>query len=89
MDTTQQAQDLLRHFDTLTPANGDDMRELYKERGWVEAIQYLSERGMLTPEGEQEAGKILAASGEWARDWSSDLTLPPVTAADADEPLVR
>lgn len=85
------AETLLSRFDTVAPANGDEMLELFKARGWVEALRYLAERGMLTPEGEAEAAGILAASGEWADGLETDespwpIALPAVPAAD--EPVV-
>jgi hypothetical protein len=84
------AKALLSRFDTIVPADGDEMLELYKERGWVEALQYLSERGLLTPAGETEAARILVASGEWADGLETDVndwpvSLPPVPA---DHPVI-
>lgn len=80
----ENAADLLARFDRVTPADGDELAELSKERGWVEAIRYFAERGMLTPAGEAEAAQILAASNEWADGLSTDeLVLPPPDTADA------
>lgn len=81
------ATDLLSRFDRVTPANCDELAELSKERGWVEAVRYFAERGMLTPAGEMEAAQILAASREWADGLSMDeLALP--LADDGDAPVV-
>lgn len=81
------AADLLSRFDRVTPADGDELAELSKERGWVEAIRYFADRGMLTPAGAAEAAQILAASNEWADGLPTDgLTLPP--ADDGDTPVV-
>jgi hypothetical protein len=84
------AVDLLARFDAVVPADGDAMCELFKERGWIEALRYLGERGMLTPAGVAEAGLILAASAEWVDGLETDespwqVPLPPVPA---DEPVV-
>ena len=62
------AVDLLARFEAVVPADGDALCELCKERGWVEALKYLAERGLLTPAGVAETGLILAASSEWAAD---------------------
>lgn len=79
--------DLLSRFDHVTPADGNELTELSKERGWVEAIRYFAERGMLTPAGEAEAAQILAASNEWGDGLSmDDLVLPPTD--DGDAPVV-
>ena len=83
----ENAADLLSRFDSVTPADGDELAELSKERGWVEAVRYFAERGMLTPAGEMEATQILAASNEWADGLTTDgLVLPP--ADDGDAPVV-
>jgi hypothetical protein len=84
------AKALLSRFDTVVPADGDEMLELYKERGWVEALQYLSERGLLTPDGEAEAAKILAASAEWADGLETDVNDWPVSLPQvpADHPVI-
>ena len=66
------AADLLARFDAVVPADGDALRELCKERGWVEALKYLAERGLLTPAGVTEVGHVLAASGEWADGLAAD-----------------
>lgn len=84
------AADLLARFDTVVPADGDALCELFKERGWVEALKQLGERGMLTPAGVAEANRILAASDEWVDGLETDeapwpVVLPP---APADEPAV-
>ena len=91
MNIVTTAETLLCRFETVVPADGDEMLELFKERGWVEALQYLAERRMLTPEGEAEAANILAASGEWADGLETDdspwpVALPAVPAAD--KPIV-
>lgn len=81
---TENAADLLSRFDRVTPADGDELAELSKERGWVEAIRYFAERGMLNPDGEAEAAQILAASNEWADGLSTDeLVLPSTDLGDA------
>lgn len=73
-----QVRDLLAHFDTVVPANGDQMLELFKERGWAEAIRHFAEQGMLTPAGEAEAARLLAASAEWAEELETDVNPWPV-----------
>ena len=81
------ATDLLPRFDRVTPVDGDELVELSKERGWVEAIRYFAERGMFTPAGEAEATQILAASNEWADGLTMDeLVLPP--ADEEDRPVI-
>lgn len=86
---TQQADDQLARLDRVTPKDGDEMNLVYRERGWVEAIEYFAKRGMLTPAGETEATKLLAASEEWVGDLSADgLVLPPVPDGQGDSPVV-
>lgn len=82
------ANELLTLFDAVTPANGDELRALDKERGWIEALAYLAERGMLTQEGEAEAADIMAASKAWADEFTTDVVLPPVPDDSADAPVV-
>ena len=83
----ENAADLLSRFDRIMPADGDELADLLKERGWVEAIRYFAERRMLTPAGEVEAAQILAASNEWADGLTmDDLVLPP--ADDGDGPVI-
>lgn len=82
------ARALLSRLDSVTPADGDEMSLLFKERGWVEALLHLADNGMLTTEGEAEAAKVLAASGEWAAGLQSDFVLPPVPDEPGDSPVV-
>lgn len=60
------AEQLIDRLDAFPPADGHEERIFQRERGWVEAVKHLLERRMLTPEGIEEAGKILAASNDWA-----------------------
>lgn len=85
---TNAARTLLSRFDSLTPADGDELCLLSKERGWVEALMHLADLGLLTPEGEVEAMKILAASGEWADGFQGDIVLPPVPEETCERPTV-
>lgn len=89
MSVPMTAAALLARLDDVLPADGDEMLDLFRERGWVEALRHLSERGMLTPAGEAEVATILAAVGEWADGLAVDEydwpTAPPVPA---DDPVV-
>lgn len=83
------ADDLLTRLDRVTPKDGDEMTLVYRERGWIEAIEYLAKRGMLNPAGEAEAKKLVAASNEWVDGLSSDeLVVPPVPEDPGDDPVV-
>jgi hypothetical protein len=77
---------LLARFDAVTPRDGDELRALDNERGWVEALAHLVRHGMLTEEGLGEAAKIFEASAEWVGGFETDLVLPP--AEVVDEPMI-
>jgi hypothetical protein len=66
------AEDLLARLDRVTPADGDEMRSLYLERGWAEAVRHFAGGGMLNPAGLAEAGLLLAARTEWVDGLASD-----------------
>ncbi len=72
MDLATAAENLLSRLDAVVPANLDETLALYEERGWVEALRHLSERGMLTPEGEAEAASVLAEIAGWAAELETD-----------------
>lgn len=67
----RKAKALLADMDDVTPADGDAMRALFLERGWVEAVEYFAAKGMFGHAGVVEAGKLLDASREWLRDQTS------------------
>lgn len=56
------------------PADGDELRLLYRERGWIEAIRHLVENGMLNEEGLDGATKVVAASADWVGTLDADAT---------------
>ena len=84
---TNQTKAQLEQLDRVTPKDGDEMAEVDKERGWLEAIRHFAERGMLTTDGQEEAAKIITASAEWMTGLAMDeLVMPP--ADQGDEPVV-
>jgi hypothetical protein len=84
---TDQTTAQLEQLDRATPKDGDELAEVAKERGWLEAIRHFAERGMLTPDGQEEAAKIVTASAEWMTGLAMDeLVMPP--ADEGDSPVV-
>lgn len=66
------ADDLLARMDHVTPGDGDEMCSLFLERGWVEAVRHLVKGEMLNPARLAEAGRLLAASDDWADGLTDD-----------------
>ncbi|MFO0847172.1 MAG: hypothetical protein U0871_01245 [Gemmataceae bacterium] len=66
------ARTYLADLDRVLPKDGDELRIVDRERGWVEAIRHFVTDGLLTPAGLEEAWKILAAGGEWLRELKAE-----------------
>ena len=94
-EVSASATDYLNDLDLVLPKDGDELRIVDRERGWVEAIRHLAngaEEGtpFLTPAGLEEVWKILAASGEWLRELKTEEPGDVPTAAEClppDAPL--
>lgn len=89
MSLNHDADALIARLDLVTHTDGDELQLVSRERGWIEAIQYLAEKGMLTPAGEAEAAKLVAASSEWANGLACDELDTPSSPSDpGDEPVI-
>ncbi|MBX9581507.1 MAG: hypothetical protein K2X87_14500 [Gemmataceae bacterium] len=82
---TARADQLLAKLDHVTPHDGEGVAAVARERGWVEAARHFAARGLLTPAGVREAGKLLAATADWIAEQDADLdppVLPPAPDID-------
>jgi hypothetical protein len=62
---SRKATALRERMGEFQPGNPDDLRSIERERGWLEAVAHLAKHGGLSHAGRVEAGKMVAASGEW------------------------
>ena len=89
-DIAAAAADLITDYDSFPPVDPVERRAVDRERGWAEAVRHFAGLGLFTAAGLTEAGKVLAASGDWLGELRADAGGP--AAADAlppDAPLWR
>ncbi|MFO0847819.1 MAG: hypothetical protein U0871_04550 [Gemmataceae bacterium] len=66
------ADEQLDRLDGAEIADASDLRLVAQETGWVMAVKHLAKHRGLTRAGQVEAGKLLAASREWAADLAGE-----------------